>query len=66
MSAASDLAKYYRHYLPLKKSDTPGWYLSRLCQGKRGGCKHLEHNEEFGKGRMRHLIRYVPEGRRAA
>jgi hypothetical protein len=65
VSVASDLAKYYRHHLPLEKSATPGWFLSAPCQGKRGGCKHFEHDEEFGAGRLRHLIRYVPEHRRA-
>ena len=66
MSAESDLANYYRHLLPLEPSATPGWYLAPLCKGTRGGCKHFDHDEEFSKGRLRHLIRYVPEGRRAA
>ena len=66
MSVASDLANYYRNYLPLEKSATPGWFLSPPCAGVRGGCKHFDHDEEFGKGRLKHLIRYVPEHRRAA
>ena len=35
--------------------------LTQSCQGVRGGCKHFDHDEEFGKGRLKHLIRYVPE-----
>jgi hypothetical protein len=60
MSVTSDLSRYYRLSPDeLEKSFTPGWHLSPPCKGKRGGCKHFEHDEEFGAGRLRHLIRYV-------
>jgi hypothetical protein len=61
VTQATDLHRYYG-LTPddLTPSATPGWFFGALCPGKRGGCQHFEHDGFFGRGRLRHLIRYVP------